>query len=175
MWIWEIAHGKFSASAWGGSLKELLLPETERITASERAESLIKVPMTSRETSDVLMFAMGAYTPLDGFMCEADWHGTCANMKLQNGLFWPIPITLSADKDLAIQIGLGDDVTLVDEETGKPMAIMRVDEKFEIDQKFENKSVFGTTDINHPGVSKVLEQRAINLGGSIEVFHEGNA
>ena len=157
----------------GGSLKELLLPETERITASERAESLIKVPMTSRETSDVLMFAMGAYTPLDGFMCEADWHGTCANMKLQNGLFWPIPITLSADKDLAIQIGLGDDVTLVDEETGKPMAIMRVDEKFEIDQKFENKSVFGTTDINHPGVSKVLEQRAINLGGSIEVFHEG--
>ena len=88
----------------GKSLNALLLAKSDRVAASKRADNLIKVPMSSRETSDVLMLAMGAYTPLDGFMCEADWHETCVEMKLQNGLFWPIPITLSADRSLAGQI-----------------------------------------------------------------------
>ena len=65
----------------GGSLKPLLLPEVERKAELKRAATLKKVPMTSRETSDVIMLAMGAYTPLDGFMGKADWQGVCANMK----------------------------------------------------------------------------------------------
>ena len=76
----------------GNSLKALLLAESDRVAASKKADNLIKVPMSSRETSDVLMLAMGAYTPLEGFMCEADWYGTCAEMKLQNGLFIKVKI-----------------------------------------------------------------------------------
>ena len=79
----------------GNGLKALLAPRTERAEELERANTLTKVPMTSREVSDVLMLAMGAYTPLDGFMGEADWRGSCIGMKLENGVFWPIPITLS--------------------------------------------------------------------------------
>ena len=158
----------------GNSLKALLLAESDRVAASKRAYNLIKVPMSSRETSDVLMLAMGAYTPLEGFMCEADWHGTCAEMKLQNGLFWPIPITLSVDRSLANQIKIDEDVALFDEETGKTMAIMNVSEKFEIDKDFENRNIFGTTDTNHPGVKKVLEQPDVNLGGAVKVFDEGD-
>ena len=59
----------------GGELKPLLVEERAREEELKRAETLKRIPMTSRETSDVLMFAMGAYTPLDGFMGEADWRG----------------------------------------------------------------------------------------------------
>ncbi|MEQ8195546.1 MAG: hypothetical protein RIB59_13760, partial [Rhodospirillales bacterium] len=76
----------------GGKLKPLLAPEAERADMLKRAKSLKQVPMTSRETSDVIMLAMGAYTPIDGFMNEADWRGACGEMKLSNGVFWPIPI-----------------------------------------------------------------------------------
>jgi len=160
----------------GGELKPLLLPEVERADEMKRAEGLKKVPMTSKEVSDVLMFAMGAYTPLEGFMSKADWQGVCADMKLANGLFWPIPITLSADKDLADSIGAEEEVALVDEETGEIMAVMDVAEKYELsdeDKKFECQHVYTTTDPEHPGVQKVMEQRPVNLSGRVMVINEG--
>ena len=65
----------------GRGLKALLAPQTERAEELERARRLIQVPMTSREVSDVLMLAMGAYTPLDGFMTEADWRGIARSLQ----------------------------------------------------------------------------------------------
>src|SRR5262245_20971178 len=93
------------------TVKPLLLPETERSEERKRAEKLRKVPLDSRAVSDVFMLAMGAYTPLDGFMGHADWRGSCLDMKLTNGVFWPIPITLPVSKDLAAGIRAGDAVT----------------------------------------------------------------
>jgi sulfate adenylyltransferase len=93
----------------GQGLKSLLLPQTERGEELERARGLRKVPMTSREVSDVLMMAMGAYTPIDGFMGEADWRGVCLEMRLQNGVFWPIPVTLSCDESLAESVQLEEE------------------------------------------------------------------
>ena len=78
----------------GGELEPLLIGAAGRDGALMRADGLKKVPMTSRETSDLVMMAMGAYTPLTGFMGEADWRGVCQDMKMADGLFWPIPITL---------------------------------------------------------------------------------
>ena len=160
----------------GGELKSLLMPEVERAAEKSRAEGLKKVPMNSKETSDILMFAMGAYTPLDGFMNKADWKGVCADMKTADGLFWPIPITLSADKALADTIGAGEEVALVDDETGLTMAILTVSEKYEMtadDLAFENQNVYTTTDPEHPGVQKVNECKGVNLAGSVSVFDEG--
>src|SRR6185369_16976417 len=91
-------------------LKPLLLPETQRVEERKRAETLRKVPLDSRTLSDVLMLAMGAYTPLDGFMGHDDWRGSCEDMKLSNGVFWPIPITLPAAKDLADSISSEEEV-----------------------------------------------------------------
>ena len=88
----------------GENLKSLLVPESERAVEIERAKGLKQVLLTSRETSDVFMFAMAAYTPLDGFMSEADWRGVCSDMKMSNGLFWPIPITLSTTEEIANNI-----------------------------------------------------------------------
>jgi len=95
---------KLVAPHGGGELKALLAPMAERAEQLARAQVLTKVPMTSREVSDVLMMAMGAYTPIDGFMSEADWRGSSLDMKLENGVFWPIPITLSCDRELAERI-----------------------------------------------------------------------
>jgi sulfate adenylyltransferase len=164
---------KLVAPHGGGNLKSLLVPEVERVAELERAKGLKQVVMTSRETSDVLMFAMAAYTPLDGFMGEADWKGVCGNMKLSNGLFWPIPITLSTTNEIADIITDGEEVALVDSESSEIMALMYVSDKYGINKQFECQNVYATTDKAHPGVAKVMEQKEVNLGGSVRVLREG--
>jgi len=154
-------------------VKPLLLPEAARAEELKEAETLVKVPMTSREVSDVFMFGMGAYTPLDGFMTEADWRGVCADMKLENGVFWPIPITLSASQELADQIKVGNEVALTDGETGEILATMAVDEIYAIDKEFECSNVDRAADAAHAGVQKVMDQGAMNLGGRVRVISEG--
>ena len=157
----------------GEEIKPLIFPEVEWGEEIKRAESLKKVPMTSRETSDVIMMAMGAYTPLDGFMGEDDWRGCCEDMKLSNGLFWPIPVTLPADKELADDIDIEDEVALVDGDSGEIMAIMEVREKYSIDKKSECRHVYRTADGAHPGANKVLSQGDVNLGGRVLALSEG--
>ena len=82
-------------------LKPLLLETAAREEETKRAQELKKVPMTSRETSDLIMMGIGAFTPLEGFMSKDDWQGCCATYSLpsQKGLFWPVHITLSADQN----------------------------------------------------------------------------
>jgi sulfate adenylyltransferase len=157
----------------GKNLKSLLVPENERAVEIERAKGLKQVLMTSRETSDVLMFAMAAYTPLDGFMGEADWRGVCSDMKMSNGLFWPIPITLSTTEEIANNITDGEEIALVDAESSEIMALMHVTDKYVIDKQMECQNVYVTTDKAHPGVAKVMEQKDVNLGGSVRVLREG--
>lgn len=157
----------------GEGLKALLAPQSERAAELERARGLTKVPMTSREVSDVLMLAMGAYTPLDGFMGEADWRGVCLDMKLENGIFWPIPITLSCSKMLAGSIDREEEVALVDGESGEILAIMEVTEKYGPDKGLECENVYRTRDAAHPGVQKVLQQGEVNLGGRVTCLAEG--
>ncbi len=155
----------------GGELEPLLIGAAERAEALKRADGLKKVPMTSREASDLVMMAMGAYTPLTGFMGEADWRSVCEDMKTADGLFWPIPITLSADKDCGVAVA--DEVALVDGDSGEIMATMTVREIYAIDKRFECGEVYGTTATDHPGVQGVLEQGAVNLGGTVTALSEG--
>ena len=154
-------------------LKPLLLPEAERAEERKRAGKLRKIPLDLRAVSDVLMLAMGAYTPLDGFMGHDDWRGSCLDMKLANGVFWPIPITLPVDKDLADSIHAEEEVTLVDAESGEILAVMEVREKYSIDKQLEAEHVYRTADPKHPGVAKVLQQGDVNLAGPVMVLSEG--
>jgi sulfate adenylyltransferase len=157
----------------GGELKALLLSAAERPSEIARAGDLLHVPMSSREVSDVLMLGMGAYTPLDGFMGEADWRGVCEDMRLSSGLFWPIPITLSCRPELTEQIEQGSEVALVDGESGEVLALMRVEEIYTPDRKLECERVYGTVDRNHPGVKNVLDQPVLNLAGPVTCLSEG--
>ncbi len=157
----------------GGEMRPLLLPEAERAAALERADGLDVVPLSSRESSDLVMMAMGAYTPLDGFMGHDDWRSVCTDMRLGDGLFWPIPITLSCEADLADGIAVGDEVALVDSDTGAIMGTLAVAEKYAIDKALECTRVFRTDDHAHPGVAKVMAQGAVNLAGAVTAFGEG--
>jgi len=163
-------------SPHGRSTLSPLIAPKQKLAAMERhARNLIQIPMTSRERSDLLLMAMGAYTPIKGFVGEADWMNICANMRLDDGLFWPIPITLSVAKSLAKNIVIGDEVVLIDpEDNDLPMAILTVTEKYRPDLEFECKHVFGTTNKAHPGVKSIFAQKEVNLGGKIVVFEEGN-
>jgi sulfate adenylyltransferase len=154
-------------------LKPLLLVEAERAEERKRAENLKKIPLDSRTVSDVFMLAMGAYTPLDGFMGHDDWRGSCLDMKLTEDVFWPIPITLSVKSEFADSICAEEEVALLDAESGELLAVMEVREKYSIDKQLEAQHVYRTTDPKHPGVANVLQQGEINLAGPIAVLSEG--
>ncbi|RME21955.1 MAG: sulfate adenylyltransferase [Deltaproteobacteria bacterium] len=166
--------GKLVSPHGSKELKPLLLPGDQRAEELKKAEKLKKVPMTTRETSDLIMMGIGAFTPLDGFMGHDDWKGVCDDYRMpsKNGLFWPIPITLSAARDLADSISIGEEVALWDMETEKIMGTMKVTEKYTIDKEHECKQVFRTTDTEHPGVQKVMAQEPVNLAGPVKVLSE---
>jgi sulfate adenylyltransferase len=155
------------------TVKPLLLPETERAEERRRAERLRKIPLDSRAVSDVFMLAMGAYSPLDGFMGQDDWRGSCLDMKLTGGVFWPIPITLPVAQDLADSVGADEHVALADAESGEILAVMEVCEKYSIDKQIEAQHVYRTADPKHPGVAKVLAQGDVNLAGRVAILSEG--
>lgn len=156
------------------TLKPLLLGQEEAKEDLEKAQTLKKVPMSTRETSDLIMMGIGAFTPLDGFMGRADWQGCCDtfSMPSKNNLFWPIPITLSAAQDLADSIKIGEEVALWDLETEAIMGTMKVVEKYTIDKEHECRQIFKTTDPAHPGVQKVMQQGPVNLAGPVKVISE---
>jgi sulfate adenylyltransferase len=157
----------------GGELKPLLLEGRALIEEKTRAAALPQVRMSSREVGDLIMFGIGGFTPLEGFMTHADWQGVCDGMKTTSGLFWPIPITLSTDKATADGIKVGADIALVDGETGEIMGTMKVSEKYAIDKAHECMQVFKTTDLEHPGVQMVMEQGEFNLAGPVKVLSQG--
>ncbi len=157
----------------GGKLKPLLLEGAALQQASARAGGLPKVMVSSRERGDIIMLGIGGFTPLDGFMTHADWEGVCDGMRMTNGLFWPIPITLSTDKSTAATFKTGTDVALVDPENGELLATMKVTEKYAINKAHECATVFRTTDLEHPGVKMVMEQGEVNLAGPVKVLSQG--
>ena len=155
-------------------LKPLLLTGQALADERKRAAKFKRVPMTTRETSDLIMLGIGAFTPLDGFMGRDDWKGCCNDYQLPSmkKLFWPVPITLSAEQTLANSIAIGEEVALWDTETDALMGTMKVAEKYAIDKAHECQQIFRTTDEKHPGVQKVMEQDPVNLAGPVKVVSE---
>jgi sulfate adenylyltransferase len=160
------AHG-------GLGLRPLLVDDTHRADGQRRAQSLPRLKVTSREKGDLIMLGIGGFTPLAGFMGEADWRGVCGEMRTAHGLFWPIPITLSADEATAKSIAIGSELALVDPDDDSVLALMTVAEKYRIDKAHECMSVFRTTDAAHPGVQMVMQQGDVNLAGPVKVLSDG--
>ena len=157
----------------GVGLKPLLLKGDALAAERQRARALPGLRVSSREKGDVIMLGIGGFTPLEGFMTHADWQGVCDGYRTASGLFWPIPITLSADKVRASEIGTGAEIALVDPESDEILATMKVTEKYAIDKAHECMSVFRTTDAEHPGVKMVMAQGEVNLAGPVKVLSDG--
>lgn len=159
-------HGKSQ------TLNPLLLPAEQRSEAKLQAAGFPKIVMTSRETSDLIMMGIGAFTPLEGFMGRDDWRTVCDEYRTSAGFFWPVPITLSVPHDRANGLTIGQQAALVDEQTGELMGSITVREKYTIDKAHECREIFRSTDEKHPGVAKVMAQGAVNIAGPVSVFSE---
>jgi sulfate adenylyltransferase len=157
----------------GGELEPLLLHGQDLAQAKSEANTLPQVRLTSRETSDLIMLAVGAFSPLNGFMKHDDYIGVVKNMHTADGTLWPVPITLAVPKLQADSLRLGDQVALVDDESGEMMGSMTVEDKYAYDKKVEALQVFRTEDQAHPGVAKLYAQHDVLIGGAVKVFSEG--
>ena len=158
----------------GRGLRPLLLQGAEAAAETGRARSLPRLTVTSREKGDLVMLGLGGFSPLAGFMDEADWKGVCDAMRMADGTFWPIPITLSTDAATAEGLTPGkSEIALIDPDDGTVLATMAVAGKYRIDKRHECLSVFRTDDAAHPGVKMVMEQGEVNLAGPVKVLSDG--
>ena len=152
----------------GGELILNMAGENERAELQERARSLPQIQVGSRQLADLEMLAIGAYSPLGGFMNRADYLGAVNDMHLSNGLPWSVPITLSTSSEQADTLKEGSQVALVNAE-GTLQAAMTIQEKFGYDKQLEASKVYRTTEEAHPGVKVLYEQGDVLLGGSVRV------
>ena len=155
-------------------LMPLLLEGTALKEERQRAKALPQITISSREAGDLIMLGIGGFTPLQGFMNQSDWEGVCDEMRLTDGTFWPIPITLSTDKATADGLKIGAEIALAGSEDGGIMATMQITEKYTIDKDHECTAVFKTKDPEHPGVRMVMAQGEVNLAGPVKVLSQGD-
>jgi sulfate adenylyltransferase len=152
----------------GGELIDLLVPGTEGADAARESENHPKVELGPREAADLEMLAVGALSPLTGFMVEKDYRPVLDEMRLSSGLAWSIPITLSVDDEGVKRVGRSDTVTLTI--GGRPVATVHVEQIYRRDRESEAEAVFQTLDREHPGVAALDRGGDWVIGGPIRVF-----
>ncbi|NJM46036.1 MAG: sulfate adenylyltransferase [Alkalinema sp. RU_4_3] len=150
----------------GGELINRTATADQKAAFLSKAESLPRVSLDERAVSDLQMIAIGGFSPLKGFMGQADYDSVVVNMHLANGLPWSVPITLSVTEAVAAPLKEGDLVRL-DDSQGNYIGVLELTEKFSYDKKKEAVNVYRTDEEKHPGVAVVYNQGNINLAGPI--------
>ena len=156
--------------AHGGRLINRELTGVERETLLERTPAMPKMTLKAREVSDLEMIANGAFSPLEGFMCEADYIAVRGNKHLASGLPWTIPVTLSADDEFAGTLKEGDDVALVAEDQHL-LGVLHLEQKYRYDKQREAERVYLTSETAHPGVAALYAQGDWLLGGKVSLLN----
>jgi sulfate adenylyltransferase len=155
----------------GGELINRLVIGEQREALLSKAAGLVQIPINNWALSDLDLIAVGAFSPLTGFMNKSDYESVVERMRLANGLVWSIPITLGIERDLAATLSEGQDVALVGEQDGVVYAILTIESLYEVDQKHEAEKVFKTADEAHPGVQKLYTKPSTYIGGSVQVLN----
>lgn len=150
----------------GGTLINRLATAEKEALFLGKADGLPRVSLDERAFSDLVMIAIGGFSPLDGFMKKADYDTVVTDMRLANGLPWAIPVTLSVSEDIAAPLQEGTLVRL-DDPTGRFVGVLELEEKYTYDKAHEAINVYRTDEEAHPGVKVVYEQGAINLAGPV--------
>ena len=146
------------------------LAGVERETLLEGAPAMPRITLRPREISDLEMIANGAFSPLEGFMCEDDYVAVRGNMHLASGLPWTIPVTLSTSEDFANNLNEDSDVALFAGEDHL-LGVLHLRQKFRYDKQREAERVYLTADTAHPGVAALFEQGEWLLGGPISLLN----
>ncbi|NER20139.1 MAG: sulfate adenylyltransferase [Symploca sp. SIO1C2] len=150
----------------GGQLVNRIATPEQRQEFLDKADSLPRVKLDKRATSDLEMIAIGGFSPLTGFMEQADYQSVVDKMRLANGLPWSIPITLSVEEAVAAPLKEGSLVRL-DNDGGNFIGVLELTQKYSYDKTHEAIQVYRTDEEKHPGVKVVYDQGAINLAGPV--------
>lgn len=154
----------------GGRLIERVLNAQEQEEVLGHAEKLPRLPLDDELTCDIYNLAHGVYSPLEGFMGREDFLHVLRDKRLADDLPWTIPIVLDVTVGEAKGLKEGEDILL--ERYGEPLALMHLEEKYTYDKRELAAQVFGTLDMAHPGVKKVMEMKDVLLGGKIDLLKE---
>lgn len=152
--------------AHGGHLINRIATPAERQEFMEKAESLPKIQLDKRALSDLVMIAIGGFSPLNGFMEAADYETVVTDMRLQNGLPWSIPVTLPVSEEVADSIKEGSWVRL-DSPDGEFVGVLELTQKFRYNKAHEAINVYRTDEIKHPGVKVLYDSGPVNLAGPV--------
>ncbi|MFQ4137452.1 sulfate adenylyltransferase [Nodosilinea sp. PGN35] len=150
----------------GGTLVDRLATPDQKNQFLAKADTLPRVSLDERAFSDLVMIAIGGFSPLTGFMQQADYDTVVTDMRLANGLPWAIPVTLSVDEATAAPLTEGGLVRL-DDPSGRFVGVLELQEKYTYDKVREATHVYRTDDEKHPGVKVVYDQGAVNLAGPV--------
>ncbi len=155
-------------SPYGGKLVNLVVTGEERKLLIERASHLPSVQISGRALCDLELLATGGFSPLDRFMGKADYERVLTEMRLKDGLLFPIPVTLPLDETALPSYA--EAVTLCDS-SNNTIAVMEIDEVFHYDAQREARLVLGTTDPRHPLVSEMIRWGKVYVSGSVKVIN----
>ncbi|PSO53490.1 MAG: sulfate adenylyltransferase [Cyanobacteria bacterium QH_8_48_120] len=150
----------------GGQLVNCIATEQEKREFLEQADRMPRIQLDGRETSDLVMIAIGGFSPLKGFMEQADYEGVVSEMRLANGVPWSIPVTLSVSEQEAETLQEGDWVRL-DDPQGRFVGVLELTQKYRYNKAYEALNVYRTEERKHPGVDVLYNQGPIKLAGSI--------
>ncbi|MEB7038871.1 sulfate adenylyltransferase [Staphylococcus gallinarum] len=152
----------------GGTLINRQVEGVEREQLIQEAQNFPAITLNPWSLSDLELISIGGFSPLEGFMGEADYTEVVENVHLSNGLVWSIPITLPVDEAQANELNIGDRVALYGEDNHL-YGVLDLEEKYTYDKEKEAKLVYGTTDVDHPGVKKVYEKGSVYLAGPVHL------
>jgi sulfate adenylyltransferase len=151
----------------GGILKELYLSPEAAAVAKQQAREYPSWDLTHRQLCDIELLLNGAFSPLEGFLGQADYQRVLAEMRLTNGIFWPMPVTLDVTETLAERIAPGSQVALRDPE-GVLIAVLEITDLWRPDKTAEAYQVFGSDNPQHPGVNYLFNKAyPVYLGGRL--------
>ncbi len=157
--------------AHGGRLIDRIIRGPVRTEMLDRATKEMKrLRLTPQEICDIELIATGAFSPLEGFMCKADYDSVVDTMRLASGIVWSLPVVLAARNKEADGLREGDDIALEDE-SGTVLAVLHLQERFHYDKEKEALEVYGTKDENHPGVGRLYSNGDVLLGGKVSVVN----
>lgn len=154
----------------GGILVNRLVPEGDKEHQRKEAAALPHIPIDGRTISDLEMIGVGAFSPLEGFMNEADYKSVVARMRLANDIIWSLPITLEVTDEIAKQLSIGSKAALIGDEDGELYGIIDIESIYQADVLHEAEQVYRTMDMAHPGVEKLLKRPSTYVGGKVSVL-----
>ena len=153
----------------GGNLIQLIASPERSAELKSLSRDWLSWDLTARQLCDLELLLSGGFSPLAGFMNQEDYERVCHQMRLANGLLWPMPITLDVSEEFARKLSPGSSQVALRDPEGVMNAVLHVDEVWQPDPKTEAEAVFGTTSTLHPGVDYLLNKaNSWYVGGKLE-------